>query len=238
MKIKVSLTGDQLKELVEKFAPYIDTEISVEVDLDLNEAKQFVGTKEQKDIIKQETAINEPSLKDWPNPKKSDPAKNLIKSLKAKRDDGEIQPSALADLSYQRVIRLCRTDYQKMRHGLYIRRVSSAMHRNVNEVEKTLGVRFKQYNKPTDEFIELFKSALPNDYDSKKLAEDIHALKSLLKPSKNIPNPEKEFKGYHFQYVLYIHGIYTITDLKTLTNEELKEDSILEKMYYLAWLND
>ena len=109
------------------------------------------------------------------------------------------------------------------------------MHRRVEEVEQTLDISFMQYDRPTDEFIALFKEALPRNYNKTKMAQEIHAMKTLMKPSRAIPRKDVEFKSLDLLYILYTHGVYTLTDIKTLERDELRENPILKNMYDLAW---
>ncbi len=218
MKVTIKLTGDQFKDLVQKLAlPHV-----IEVNIDIEEPAT-------------ETIV--PENIEWPDVKDSEPAKALIEHLTKPREDGTIKPSELPQLSYQRVLRLSRTDYQKKRHGLYLRKIDSKMHSKVEEVERTLGVKFKVHDKPTDAFIELFKEVVPKNYDKVKVSGEIHAMKTMMKPKKGIANIDKEYKPHHLTYLLYTHGIYTLADLKTLEYDEIKDNSLLEKMYEMVWSN-
>ena len=231
MKIKVLLTGNQLKEIVDKIAPTLQTEVSIEIDLGLGEGVDVADEGKKRES--KPKAVKE--VEKWPEPNGSDAAQNLLKCMATARDDGEFKPSDISKLSYQRVLRLARSDYQKQRHGLFICRPDTAMHRRVEEVERALKTSFVQYDKPTDEFIALFKEALPKKYDKNKMAREIHAMKTLMKPSKVIPKKDAEFKSLDLPYILYTHGVYTLIDLKTLERDELREDPILRRMHDLAW---
>lgn len=231
MKIKVLLTGNQLKEIVDKIAPSLKTEVNVEIDLDLGEEVDVADEGKKREMKPNITK----KIEEWPEPNGSDAAHNLLRCMATAHDDGEFKPSDLSGLSYQRVLRLARSDYQKQRHGLFIRRPDTAMHKRVEEVERALKMSFIQYDKPTDEFITLFKEALPKKYGKDKMAREIHAMKTLMKPSKTIPKKDAEFKALDLPYILYTHGVYTLIDLKTLERDELRENPILKNMYDLAW---
>lgn len=220
METKVSLTGDQLIEIIKGM------KVDFEIDLDnklVNISVSPMGVKSDPDTL------------DWPDAKGSEPTSEVINYMRKKRDEGELIPADLMDISYQRMLRMARTAYQKKRQGLYLRKIKHEMITRANEVEETIGLKFREYEQPTNELIQLYRKSLPKNYDRDIVATEIRSMKTLMKPRKGIADLNTEFKSCHLTYTLYTHGIYTITDLRTLESKEAQHDPILAKMHELAW---